>query len=898
MKDTSAEENQHSTQLDSTSLKEWISAQKQKAVAHRKAERYDSAHWVFDTTIHVTQPLARENAALKELGWLYAGKAYIQAELEGDFIGAKSNYLKAAGCFEENGLADEQVGRFIYSPLGNIYTRLGDPEQAIGYLKKFHQLAHQAGQNSAVSDACNDIGLAFLELDDLEQSAHWFQLGLADSVISPLNKGVLHCNLAKVFMRQEDWYAASKSAVRVLELLEPGQDKLQWVTEYRADARSTALNILLKVRARQGDLKEFTALKDQALDEVEAYFKNQNHRSIAKVYLAIAQGHFFLEAYSEAVQSFDQAIQVLIPNARIGENNLAADQLYPETLLADAFIGKANSLESMLESGPEKTETLVEELVVHYDRLFELEPKIRGQILSTSSRTAHSTDFAEIGEQAVLFSHKMYQQSLDEQWIWKALSYAEAAKGILLSESVNRNILETGSRATQDVVWKLRQLEQEIASELIKHEPSAEIIHDLRQEESKLKNELEATNEGLFSQLYQTNYHSVDTLKAWVQSQDSLAILSGFDTEDYTYLFAYSSASIACVQILRDSLFIHELQAFMTSCESHVHLKPQEYELIGFPVYQRLFLNELQPLLSEKNSWVFIPDGVLSYISLDALPTKTVHPTSYRDMAFLLKSKSIRYAPSFSFLFHSDKDTRLPSSGDALVLQPDFSCDSTLVTISDEDLFDIERAPVVRTLKGQEANIEQLRQEVSEAQIIHFATHGFASRRGDQHAWIALADTLDPCSHKKMFFPEMQTSSFNADLAVLEVCQSGSGQIQPGEGVLSISHGLVHAGCRNVISSSWNANSHSTRQVLGSFYRHWFKSGQLVRSLRKAKLEYLLDETTDELAMHPYYWSGMVLVGSGHTQVVPVDKGRPLWWLWVLIVILLSGFLGYVRLRS
>ncbi|HRQ85443.1 MAG TPA: CHAT domain-containing protein, partial [Flavobacteriales bacterium] len=132
-----------------------------------------------------------------------------------------------------------------------------------------------------------------------------------------------------------------------------------------------------------------------------------------------------------------------------------------------------------------------------------------------------------------------------------------------------------------------------------------------------------------------------------------------------------------------------------------------------------------------------------------------------------------------------------------------------------------------------------------------------------------------------------------AQLAVITACESGSGKVDPGEGVRSLGSGFAYAGCPNLVASLWSIDEKVSAQIMDSFFKHLEQGMPKNEALRQAKLEFL-STAQDELAL-PYYWAGLVLTGN----VSPVETpGQwPMWWVLAALGVLLAGW-GLFRVRS
>jgi len=95
---------------------------------------------------------------------------------------------------------------------------------------------------------------------------------------------------------------------------------------------------------------------------------------------------------------------------------------------------------------------------------------------------------------------------------------------------------------------------------------------------------------------------------------------------------------------------------------------------------------------------------------------------------------------------------------------------------------------------------------------------------------------------------------------VLSSCNTGSGMLVNGEGILSLARGFLYAGSRSAVMSMWAVDDVSASSVIHSFYKN-MRGGQTKSSaLRNARLKFL--RTASQGQSHPYYWSALVIYGD------------------------------------
>ena len=162
-----------------------------------------------------------------------------------------------------------------------------------------------------------------------------------------------------------------------------------------------------------------------------------------------------------------------------------------------------------------------------------------------------------------------------------------------------------------------------------------------------------------------------------------------------------------------------------------------------------------------------------------------------------------------------------------------------------------------RVLKGSEATLRAVQEDLPSAAVFHFAGHSLftpdrsglllENARADAGSRTETPSLLDAAAVRKL-------NVGNMELAFLSACNTESGAGSSG-GFNSITEALLRAGVPHVVASRWEVME--TRAFIDDFYRSAL-SGQLVsESIRGASRNMLADPRT----AHPYYWSAFAAYG-------------------------------------
>ncbi|MEM1216878.1 MAG: CHAT domain-containing protein, partial [Bacteroidota bacterium] len=282
---------------------------------------------------------------------------------------------------------------------------------------------------------------------------------------------------------------------------------------------------------------------------------------------------------------------------------------------------------------------------------------------------------------------------------------------------------------------------------------------------------------------------------------------------------------------------------------------------------------------------LIIPDGELAYLPFDLLLTQKPLGNNVRDFPFLFRNSSLAYA--YSWAIQELNGDRAPDATRLLHVAPIFEADPGYH-------LPLSAAPLPATQPWQPTTL--LRNAATRANflargqsygLLHLASHATA------------CDTLlrEPailCSDSLLYLRDIQNAQFTAHLVVLSACDAGIGNVQRGEGIMSLARGFAYAGVPSVVSTLWKINERTTYQLLDRFYYHLSTGKAKDEALRQAKLDFLASCSDVQLA--PYYWAGLVTIGDQQSVVTRERWPQPIAFLAPLLLsLVLIIFWWYKR---
>ena len=164
-----------------------------------------------------------------------------------------------------------------------------------------------------------------------------------------------------------------------------------------------------------------------------------------------------------------------------------------------------------------------------------------------------------------------------------------------------------------------------------------------------------------------------------------------------------------------------------------------------------------------------------------------------------------------------------------------------------------------KALIGKQATKTAILPQLSQARIIHLATHGLL----DDFKGLGVpgAIALAPSGNGEindglLTANEILDLKLNAELVVLSACDTGRGRITS-DSVIGLSRSLIMAGTPSVVVSLWSVPDAPTAELMSEFYRNWL-DGKLdkAQALRQAML------TTMKKRRNPRNWAAFTLIGE------------------------------------
>lgn len=479
----------------------------------------------------------------------------------------------------------------------------------------------------------------------------------------------------------------------------------------------------------------------------------------------------------------------------------------------------------------------------------------------------------------------------------RAFGIAEKSKAFLLHESIR----ESHALAYSGLPDSLRNKEINLRKHIEYYEKQTYLetnaperndflIHvyndsliRLKKEYKTLKDHLEAQHKPYHDLRYARTEETIKSLQESDLLKPGQCVLEYFVGQKSIFAFLVKKDAYEVQEINRDfaaEAWIEQFRQglyglYMAEVETDSLKKATQgqYATAAFYLYEKLispFGNRLDSNL------IIIPDGDLGYLPFEALLTqKPDKITRYQSHQYLLLKHRISYAYSTGLL-RKMKEKSNPA--DAAPLKPFLgfapyyygsgdngasntkSSSNRPLPHSGEEIAALQKQFGGHAYYGATATKGLFLSLAAQYRILHLATHAAANRTKGDYSAISFGLLNGSSEEDLLYVKDFFNIVLNAELVTLSACETGIGELQPGEGIISLSRAFAYAGAKCILSSLWQVKDKRTKTLMLLFYAHLEKGKSKDEALWAAKKDFL--KLGKEEEVHPYYWSGFIAIGN------------------------------------
>jgi len=530
---------------------------------------------------------------------------------------------------------------------------------------------------------------------------------------------------------------------------------------------------------------------------------------------------------------------------------------------------------------------------------------------------------------AVKISFKLYNQTKKREFIETAFEFSERSKSSNLLASVKDMKAKEFGGIPDSLLNSENILKGNIANYTLKlfeenhaEKPDSQKVNlysakifKFNEEYNKLIDSFEKLYPRYYSFKYENKVIGIQEIQSKLSKREALIefYIKEPDVEHpegELFRFVITRDSVSLSMDNFDSTFLNNIQLvrdFLVN-PNYLFTKKKDfvnYSISGYSLYEKL----LKPVASKLygKDLTIIPHDKLSYIPFDALLSQMPDTSvmNFRNLKYLVRDYAINYSYSATLLYDfSDKEK---SSSKSLLafspyydpkvpyINPETSVHQNLNPLpgAKDEVKGISRYFKTSSFLDEFAQEYVFKEKATEFDVLHLAMHTIINDSLPMFSKLVFSKTDQKANDDGYLNTyEIYNMKLNARLAVLSACETGTGMLQKGEGVMSMARAFIYAGCPSIVMTLWQVEDKSGVKIMEDFYYYLSKGKRKDVALRMAKLNHL--ESSDPLTSHPHYWLGYVNIGNPESLKSGTNK------YFVLFLILIGLFLAgdWYRRRS
>ena len=755
---------------------------------------------------------------------------------------AISSYEKAWQLYQKNKLKDYDIIEYCMKPLGNLYTILGDYDNAENTIKQYYFIANAEKNQSQKIAAILNLSSVFQNTGRINEAIDLLEKTIKTEKLSSIQKGILLNNLGNNYMisakgfliNPEPFTKAENCFKTAIKLLKT--EKNQWET------LSNVYRNLVSIYSQQQDFERANSYFEKA-KKLFLETNNKEPRKTSKLDYENALLLFEQKKYVEASTILSSVFKILIPNYSNKKSILPnQSSLYSETVLLDALDLQAAIFQK--QNQPKKA-------LEAYALSFYIEDLSANLLVYENSKIINQIRVRNRTEKCIAIYDFLYQKERKISYIESAFQLAERTKSGVLKRYIAQNKTDT-----KEEKLYLEQL-QNWSNEITKEQQKGALA-DI----SKISEAIKKQNSLMLS-LKNIRIKNADFVPENLNltalfsklEKDKAVMVHYFSGYEKVYSFTIENQQIKLNSFSNEAHSIARIWQFL---DYYTDVNTITNDIKGYNKKGKIAFDLLKlPKNTIHKNLIIIPDGILNFLPFEALITKETTTTNFAKMHYLLNDYNIGYENSAQFYLSFDQNKKHPNER-VLGIFPVFENTPYTLTYSKDELHSIQKNFKGKYFENATATFDNFKKNAANYSILHLSTHASSG------------DIETPASIKfydqEILYSELYNLKINPDLVVLSACETGIGKLYKSEGTMSVARGFQFAGAQNLLFSLWKVNDYTTAVFMDDFYKNIKNNQSYFEANANAKLNFLNDKSIPNVKKSPYYWGAFVYYGKLETQ--------------------------------
>lgn len=809
----------------------------------------------------------------------------------------------------------------IYINKAIIYGSQKSYSLAIEYFEKgiriyLNQSDRDDWYYTSLSSAYMNYGVTLLETKKYKSAlTNFLKSAEIKSKYNLPGLGLAYLNIAKTYVKTNDPVKAEEFYLKSISFFKNEFHD----TYFRLSEVYLEYGLFLQSAKRIDEALE--ANKKALLISVENF--GEKHILVSYACKLIGDDYMLMPDINSALQYYQKSLIAISPgfnNTDIYSNPSLDSSLFNIRLL-DNLKSKAQALELLAgeQNDPDLRIKTIKKCHETIGLAIQLIDIIRNNYISEESRMYLAEHEKETYIYAIHIASDLCTDYSDKSMDFKMYEIARKAKAVILRNEITGNELLYSSNISDTLREKQYNLSSGIAAynnlileEYRKINPDSsktalwkDALFEMNRGKEDVADEINSQFPQYSELKKKTDTVSLDYIMQKLKKDETIVdyLLSNQYTNGKRnlYVFVINNKKLDFREISLDSLFFKN--ALILKNISNPSLGFQENYFSNYTAaLNYMYLNLIKPVEEYFNGkkLIIIPDEEIGWLPFDAFiknkPEGRV--TDWESLNYLIKEYTISYAYSSSLIFN--KSSILKRGARVLAFSPDYSnTSSSGMEIDTLQGASIEIKSIFKWFNGKSftgmaASKKAFLKASENPAIFHLAMHSMADTTNSLYSYMLFDSHDSSAENNKLYDYEISISRIKSPMVVLSACNSGTGTLHYGEGMMSLARGFILAGASSVVKTSWNVNDEVSADIIGKFYFNLSKGKPKNEAMRSAKLEYIKNASPEYI--NPWYWAAYEVLGD-NKPIVRRNTFYIILTLSIVVIIAAGSLFIYFRYR-
>ena len=793
----------------------------------------------------------------------------------------------------------------------NSFNDLDYPLSQLYYNKVVDLYLSNNQTGSELIKALNNLSVVNMELGNYTLSENLAKKALSYNPDIDM-KIVIYIQLNKIYEFLDDDEKINEVFNKVLTLV--GNPDIN--PKRRVEVYVSYANYL---KARVENAKAYKYYK-MALD-----IEGEQNGFKTKVYANILSkiGNYYLDSNSDvdmALLYFNRSIKIW-QKFLVKDKDGNVDNSFHYISFSDAYRGKSKALirKYDLVGGVNNLYNSLE----NYEWLLDQLERISRSLQKENQEIIRGEIFP-IYNEVINLTYKLYNITSNNYFQKKSFEFAEKSKSAILLASIrNTKALQTSDinsvtlKMDQNLNEEINAVKQQLFEENQNTKKNTKMINFfdsrllmLLKKHDSLVRQLEKNNPKYYSLKYDISVIDINELKNKLSADEALVEYQIMDSS--LYIFVLTEKELFTRRINLDLNFYSSLDYILNLKNTNVTNEKRD-DFNNFVYHsQRLYDVLVSPIYNniKGNNLLIIPSGILGYLPFEILinPDSKVNELDYRNLNYLIRDFPISYSYSSTLRFSSlFANKSFKTKLDILFMAPEY--DKNMLDSSQKSLVNLKKLPFALTevedlhsefggkvYSGVNADKSRFMETAPSYDVLHLAMHTLINDSMPMYSKLVFSP-MAGSDENDIFLntSEIYKMNLKASMVTLSACNTGSGILKRGEGIMSLARGFVFAGVPSVVMTLWEVQDETGLKIMQLYYKFLSDGYKKDKAMQMAKIEVL--NSSNMIKSHPNYWSAYIITGDT-AELNIGNKKSDLWLLLLFSIPILFMLLFYKKVMT